>query len=120
MGWLEGWRRALSDLCSCSSRARKVLKDQLVEMVSRAQWDCQVQQVLLALLERMETRWELVAAVQGHSGKDLGSVPHCHCAACAVLGRLVVTPGVFHGACNPRRATVGRLGWAGSASQATC
>ncbi|PKU33277.1 collagen alpha-1 chain [Limosa lapponica baueri] len=49
--------RALCDLPACSaSRARRVLKDRLAGMASRARWDCRVQQVLSAPPERMETR----------------------------------------------------------------
>lgn len=37
-------------------QGRKVPRDRLAGMASRAPWDCQVQQVLWDLLERMETR----------------------------------------------------------------
>lgn len=37
-------------------QVRRVLKDRLAGMASRARWDCRVQQVPSAPLERMETR----------------------------------------------------------------
>lgn len=78
-GLVGGWRRALYDLPALSaSRARRVRKDRLVGTASRARWGSQVQQVLSAPPERMETRWEQLLALQGHSGKEPGNVPRGH------------------------------------------
>lgn len=107
-----GWRRALYDLPAPSaSRARRVLKDRLAGMASRARWDSQVQQVLSAPPERMETRWEQLPAVQGHSGEE----PHCHHAdpllpPCRVGCAACHNTRIFYGAGSPTRSAASDLG----------
>lgn len=125
-GLIGGWRRALCDLRAYSAfRARRVLKDQLAGMASRARWDCQVQQVLSAPPERMETRWDqllLCRVILGRSWTVCPTattllLPHwVGCGSCNTR--------MFYGARSPTRPPASDLGskpgWACSASQTAC
>lgn len=105
-GLIGGWRRALCDLCVYSAfRARRVLKDRLAGMASRARWDCQVQQVLSAPPERMETRWEQLLLCRVILGRSWAAYPTAtvlllpRCVGCAARCNMRM----FYGAYNPTR-----------------